>query len=369
MALDFVAGCLGGCAGVLVGHPFDTVKVNLQTQDYRNPQYRGTFHCLRTIVARDSVRGLYRGMASPMAGVAFVNAIVFGVYGNVQRRTENPNSLISHFMAGSAAGLAQSIVCSPMELIKTRLQLQTEASPGGRVKFKGPLDCLLHIWRHEGLRGVYRGLGITAARDLPGFSSYFVSYELMTRKTPNPSAFHTLMAGGLAGTFSWICTFPLDVVKSRIQADEKLYKGIADCVVKSYRAEGISFLTRGLASTLIRAFPMNAACFLVVSSILNFSRRQETQGGSLQLQITPPTEVLPIVSYAPQIFIRRHDPLHHHETRHRNRTIRNFVVLAAFQEAICDDEITELINDTFEEHNGGYYLWDTGTCLSSSLTD
>ncbi|GAB0089108.1 mitochondrial basic amino acids transporter [Sergentomyia squamirostris] len=360
MALDFLAGCLGGCAGVLVGHPFDTVKVHLQTQDHRNPQYRGTFHCLRTIAARDSIRGLYRGMTSPMSGVAFVNAIVFGVYGNVQRRTEDSHSLKSHFMAGSAAGLAQSVVCSPMELIKTRLQLQSESSLGKRVKFKGPLDCLLHIWRHEGLRGVYRGLGITAARDIPGFSSYFVSYEIMTRINSNPSAFHTLMAGGLAGIFSWICTFPIDVVKSRIQADESKYKGVVDCIVKSYRLEGISFLSRGLASTLIRAFPMNAACFLVVSWTLNLARKPESMDAHVELRIAAPGEPLPIMKPVPDIFIKRHDSFHQHEAHHRHYTIRNFVNLAAFQEAICDDEITELVNDTFEAHNEGYYLWDTG---------
>lgn len=116
MALDFAAGCLGGCAGVIVGYPFDTVKVHLQTQDYRNPLYKGTLDCFRKIIAKESVRGLYRGMSSPMAGVAAVNAIVFGVYGNVQRRTANPDSLYSHFLAGNAAGLAQSFICSPMEL-------------------------------------------------------------------------------------------------------------------------------------------------------------------------------------------------------------------------------------------------------------
>lgn len=79
-----------------------------------------------------------------MAGVAAVNAIVFGVYGNVQRHAANPDSLYSHFLAGSAAGLAQSLICSPMELIKTRLQLQ-ENLPKGAFKYKGPMDCSRHI--------------------------------------------------------------------------------------------------------------------------------------------------------------------------------------------------------------------------------
>lgn len=158
-----------GCAGVLVGHPFDTVKVNLQTQDHRNPKYRGTFHCLQTIIAKESVRGLYKGIASPVAGVAFVNAVIFGVYGNVQRHHPEPDSLRAHFLAGSTAGLAQSIICSPMELVKTRLQLQNQVNQ----KYSGSIDCLKKIWKQRKLRGVFQGLGMTAARDVPGKRQFF----------------------------------------------------------------------------------------------------------------------------------------------------------------------------------------------------
>lgn len=142
------------------------MKVHLQTQDFKNPKYRGTFHCLQSIVAKESIRGLYRGVSSPMGGVAFVNAIVFGVYGNVQRNMENPNSLYSHFMAGSIAGLTQSIVSSPMELAKTYLQLQT--SNPNATQYKGPFQVMHSMWKQQGIRGVYRGLGITAVRDIPG---------------------------------------------------------------------------------------------------------------------------------------------------------------------------------------------------------
>ncbi len=53
------------------------------------------------------VKGLYRGMSSPLAGVAAINAITFGVYGNVLRRMEDPSSVTSVTMAGAAAGLVQ----------------------------------------------------------------------------------------------------------------------------------------------------------------------------------------------------------------------------------------------------------------------
>ena len=50
---------------------------------------------------------LYRGMSSPVVGVAALNAVAFGVYGNVNRRLANPDSLRSQAIAGLASGLAQ----------------------------------------------------------------------------------------------------------------------------------------------------------------------------------------------------------------------------------------------------------------------
>uniref|UniRef100_A0A182K5D4 Mitochondrial carnitine/acylcarnitine carrier protein CACL n=1 Tax=Anopheles christyi TaxID=43041 RepID=A0A182K5D4_9DIPT len=364
------------CAGVLVGFPFDTVKVHLQTQNHRNPLYRGTYDCFRKIIVREGVHGLYRGMSSPMAGVAVVNAIVFGVYGNIQRRTTNPDSLYSHFLAGSAAGLAQSIVCSPMELIKTRLQLQDNL-PRGAERFSGPLDCTRSIWRREGARGIFRGLGITAARDMPGFASYFVAYEYMVRCVANPSPFVILMAGGLAGTFSWLVTFPLDVVKSRLQADgisgKPQYSGLADCVRKSHAAEGMSFLSRGLASTLLRAFPMNAVCFLVVSYTMKLFDDPNI-GSVVELGATatvePPLLIVPsavpqtpVAASAPKlatpVYKRATHDHDHHLLNIKQNTYRFLRSLGAFSEAVCCAEMGELTDDLYdhdreEERRAGY---------------
>lgn len=368
MALDFAAGCLGGCAGVLVGYPFDTVKVHLQTQDYRNPLYKGTLDCFRKIIAKESVRGLYRGMSSPMAGVAAVNAIVFGVYGNVQRHAANPDSLYSHFLAGSAAGLAQSLICSPMELIKTRLQLQ-ENLPKGAFKYKGPMDCSRHIWKTEGYRGLFRGLGITAARDMPGFSSYFVAYELMVRSVANPSPFVILMAGGLAGTISWLFTFPIDVVKSRLQADgmsgKPLYNGIVDCLRKSHAEEGLAFLSRGLASTLLRAFPMNAVCFLVVSYVMKMFDEP-----SLSVELNPAEPLLMVQQPAGAVKVtlnkRHHEQHDHHILNIKQNTFRFLSFLGAFSEAVCCAEMDELAHDLHLNEDGGYYYAKLNEYLQSS---
>lgn len=341
----------------------------MQTQNHRSPLYRNTWHCLVTIAKQDSIRGLYRGMSSPMAGVAAVNAIAFGVFGNVQRMTGEPNSFKAHFLAGSAAGFCQSLVCSPMELIKTRLQLQS--SNPAAIQFKSPFQCLMHIWRTERFRGVFRGLGITAARDVPGFSSYFVFYEMMTKSTPNPSALHTLMAGGMAGTLSWLLTFPIDIIKSQLQADgmtaTQKYNGILDCAGKGYREEGIRFFTRGLTSTLIRAFPMNAVCFLVVSWTMKAAAASQSTD-SLKLEYHQPEPLLAIGSMTTPLMVPPTRPQDHHshaQHRHKTHTIRHFIFSsAAFHEAVCQDELSELAHDVYNDETS-YYRWEG--CPSSTV--
>lgn len=282
MALDFFAGCVGGCAGVIVGHPFDTIKVRLQTQDPARPRYAGTLHCLRTMVKEESVRGLYKGVTSPLAGVSLVNALVFGVYGNVQRRLDAASpgsspSLASHALAGGAAGAVQSVACAPVELAKTRLQLQTDAGPDA-ARYKGPVDCLRQVWRSEGVRGVFRGFWPTLAREVPAFTVYFASYEWMTRGDAPVPTWRLLLAGGSAGTLSWVLTYPVDVVKSRVQADGLgRYRGALHCLRSSLAAEGPAFLFRGLSSTILRAFPTNAATFAAVAWTLRLLQEQQLQ--------------------------------------------------------------------------------------------
>ncbi|XP_023037230.2 uncharacterized protein LOC26530003 [Drosophila willistoni] len=109
---------------------------------------------------------------------------------------------------------------------------------------------------------------------LSGFSCYFVSYEFIMRQRKQPSIPYTLLAGGCAGMASWLACYPIDVIKTHMQSDSlgnlAKYNGFVDCAIKGYGKEGIHFFFRGLSSTLIRAFPMNAACFFVVSWVLDF---------------------------------------------------------------------------------------------------
>lgn len=213
-------------------------------------------------------------------GLTFINALVFGVQGNTLRAL-GCDTPLNQFLAGAAAGAIQCVVCCPMELAKTRLQLQ---DTGPARTYKGSLDCLAQIYRREGLRGVNRGMLSTLLRETPSFGVYFFTYDVLTHALDcEPGAPllvpKLLLAGGTAGITSWLSTYPMDVIKSRLQADglrgAPRYRGIVDCACQSYQEEGWRVFTRGLTSTLLRAFPVNAATFATVTVVLTYVRGPE----------------------------------------------------------------------------------------------
>jgi solute carrier family 25 carnitine/acylcarnitine transporter 20/29 len=297
---DFVAGNFGGIAGIIAGHPFDTVKTRIQT----NPKKYSTnvFKCLVDIVRNESIFGLYKGMASPVIGVGILNALIFGVYGNTLRFLDQWRGITEDsddedeegssgrkrttaefytdiFIAGALGGLVNCAICSPLELVKTRLQIQDSNS--AQVLYKGPIDCIVKTYRHAGFRGIFRGMNATILRDMPSYGIYFVGYEFFKSRW-GESPFALLMAGGSAGVFCWILSYPFDVVKSRIQAlpdppiaGHDLYKGVIDCTVKSCKQEGYGVLFRGLNSAIVRAFPVNAVTFFTYEMILKILNGRE----------------------------------------------------------------------------------------------
>nr|CAB3266176.1 mitochondrial basic amino acids transporter [Phallusia mammillata] len=265
-----------GVAGVLVGQPFDTIKVRLQTQPGK---YRGIWNCFTTIVKQETVHGLFKGMSSPLLGLSLINAIVFGVQAQTIAAFGRETTF-THFASGAFAGAVQSVICSPMELAKTKMQVQGIGTKvvKDKVVYSSSVDVLRKTFRAEGLKGCYRGMLITLIRETPAFGSYFASYDILTsvvfkfetsQMYKKEGIMKMLTAGGLSGMVSWAITYPADVIKSRIQADGTggrpyKYSGIMDCARQMQKKEGSGVFFRGITSTLLRAFPVNAATFTVV---------------------------------------------------------------------------------------------------------
>lgn len=232
--------------------------------------------------------GLYKGLLPPLAGFAAMNAVTFGVQGNVYRKLVPCTKNL--FLSGVIAGLVQSSLVCPIELVKTRMQLQGQGetykhlirNKNEMLKYSNSVDCIRKIYRTGGIRACYCGMIPTLAREGPSVGLYIALYhELCKFFSKNPKDLHQLgvgyllLAGGLAGSCSWIVTYPIDVVKSRMQADiTGQYKGIQDCFQKTLHSEGFHGYFRGIITTIVRAFPVNAATLATVTLILRGGRKE-----------------------------------------------------------------------------------------------
>lgn len=266
---EFVAGGFGGMAGVISGYPLDTLRIRQQ----QHSNAGSALNILRRVIDAEGPSALYRGMGAPLASVMFQNAMVFQIYAVLSRAfdssvpSNDPPSYKGVALGGVGTGALQSLLLTPVELVKIRLQL--------RKRNNGPVNEARSIFRNEGLRGMYRGLTITALRDAPSHGFYFWTYEYMRerlhpgcRRSGQEGLRTMLVAGGLAGVASWVCCYPLDVVKTRLQAQSPSssslplkYSGIVDCFRKSVQEDGYGVLWRGLGTAVARAFVVNGAIF------------------------------------------------------------------------------------------------------------
>ncbi|XP_017774028.1 PREDICTED: congested-like trachea protein [Nicrophorus vespilloides] len=270
----FLCGGAGGICTVLVGHPFDTLKVRLQTMPIPKPGevplYTGMTDCIKKTVSKEGVRGLYKGMGAPLVGIAPIFAISFMGY-KVGKQIIGPAeesqfTYMDYFTAGAFSGIFTTTIMAPGERIKCLLQIQGDSMT---KKYNGPVDCAKQLYKEGGIRSIYRGAGATLLRDVPASGLYFLTYEgirnYLTDNGKKDITFHgTLFAGGCAGISNWLIGMPFDVLKSRLQiaAEGRFPNGIRDVAKDLLKNEGPLALYKGITPVLLRAFPANAACFM-----------------------------------------------------------------------------------------------------------
>lgn len=227
----FLSGSLAGICQVLVGHPFDTVKVRLQAGSG----------------VRDALsKNLYRGVTSPLLGISFCNAVVFTAYHECGLAVSS-----NSWVAGGIAGAIASLVYCPMELFKIQKQLHLPYNTLGAFPYKG--------WT------------LTLLREVPSFSAYFGTHEELVKRGHGQ-----VVSGGLAGMAAWIVCYPQDVVKTWYQGSANK-TSIKACIAEIYKKNGLKGFLRGLTPALLRSFPANAATFVVFEFVQNLLRQVDKE--------------------------------------------------------------------------------------------
>lgn len=216
---SFIAGSISGFFQIIVGHPLDTYKVWLQTNQINK--------------IKPNLNNLYRGIRYPLYSNCLLTSILFCSNDYVSGYCKN------QWITGAFSGIATSIICCPVDVFKITSQNKV-------------LRNISYI----------RGYTPTLYREILGNSIYFGGYDYLYNKTK----YSSFVSGGLAGVASWFITHPIDTVKTRIQ---------------SYRVDTIKQalllgnIWNGVGFSITRAFIVNSVGFYVYQNILDIIRSTE----------------------------------------------------------------------------------------------
>ncbi|KAJ1473917.1 mitochondrial carrier domain-containing protein [Baffinella frigidus] len=292
-AKNIVAGSCGGLTMISIFHPLDTIKTRVQTQAsvFASAMYSGPVDCFRKTVEAEGVRGLYKGLTSPLAGIVFYNAASFTAYDEIKlalsaRAPEGgvapPLETHHYFAAGALTGLAVTCCEHPFDLVKCKLQLEgmrrVAAGKVGASLLGAPsstLDVVRRIASH-GVRGWTQGASAAVARNVSNCFWFFGLYELLKNEAavrrPDCTYSNRVLTGSVANVCCTLLSFPIDVIHYTLMAEpsdpaHRRYTGVVDCAKGTFARGGVRAFVAGLSPALARSALGGAVLVSVVEAV------------------------------------------------------------------------------------------------------
>ena len=229
---------------------------------------------LRRIVATEGVTALWKGNGVTIIHRLPYSAVNFYAYEQIMNVLDgamrhlhvdengDPSKgafkwgLAQRLVAGGSAGCIACTLTYPLDLIRTRLAAQTTVK-----HYNGIADALMKILRDEGARGLYRGLKPTLIGVGPNLALNFTAYETLRNHLQeldhgvHPMAVD-MASGSAAAVVSATATFPIDLVRRRMQMRDAVKGDSFVGVFKRVLAkEGLTGLYRGILPEFAKVAP------------------------------------------------------------------------------------------------------------------
>lgn len=279
-----ISGGVAGAVSRTCVSPLERVKILLQIQ-VRNPKFSGVGATLIKIGKEEGLRGYFKGNGTNVLRIIPYSAVQFAAYEEFKKllkisedlQTQTP---VRRLVAGGLAGTTSVIATYPLDLVRTRLAAQGN---GADRRYRSISHAFQTILKDEGglFSGcLYKGLPPTIMGIAPYIGLNFAVYETLKDfvlghfivrareaelkrmdKDKELPVIVRLFCGGLAGGISQTVTYPLDVVRRRMQmkgisGDLFAYTSTTHAFSMIVQVEGIKGLYKGMWPNLLKVAPL-----------------------------------------------------------------------------------------------------------------
>lgn len=285
----FVYGGFASVTAEFGTFPIDTTKTRLQVQGqvtdvkFKELKYRGMIHALLRISREEGVKALYSGIKPALLRQATYGTIKIGIYyslKNILIKNPHDETLLRSVVCGITAGVVASSIANPTDVLKVRMQAQNEV-----YSKKGMVQCFLDMYRSEGIKGLWRGVGPTAQRaavvagvELPVYD--ITKRNLIIADIIGDNIINHFVSSFVAGLTGAIASTPIDVVRTRLMNQRRLktalieggraqviYTSSLHCAIQTVQTEGFLALYKGFIPTWVRLGPWNIIFFIMYEQL------------------------------------------------------------------------------------------------------
>jgi hypothetical protein len=299
---EIVTGGLAGAVAKTSVAPLERCKILYQTGRLHTT---GMIPTMRSIVRVEGVKGLFKGNGASVLRIIPYSSIHFGLYEHFRRSfvglaygNDAPDAIstLIDLFAGSCSGATAVVLTYPLDIVRTRLAYISEggsipveqgtvahASSRGSIRHHhGTIRTVLHdTLKREGVRGLYRGIGPSMYGILPYAGLKFFVYQDLkqmyhtrTQRDATQSQHRLpvpvmLCFGGIAGLIAQTATYPIDVVRRRMQVEglqsvestDFLPRSTPRSLLRIAQTEGWRSLFSGLSINYMKVVPSTAIGF------------------------------------------------------------------------------------------------------------
>lgn len=332
--LNGLAGAGGGIIAQIITYPLQSVNTRQQTERIAKKSQSqrssgGTLVQMLQVIRSEGIGGLYSGLKPSLLGTATSQGIYYYFYQVFKNKAEaiaaankkkgrgdGTVGMLSWLVVAALAGALNVLFTNPIWVLVTRMQTHTQAEQkileakkealiresgfiGSSLQEKlreldsvkpnpyGTLHAAYEVYNEAGIRGFWKGI-IPTLIMVCNPSIQFMIYEssikhLKKKRADNKqsstkvSALEVFLVGAIAKLGATVTTYPLLVVKSRLQAKQEIstnsslrYSGTMDAIVKMIHYEGFSSFYKGMSTKIVQSVFAASVLFMIKEELVNF---------------------------------------------------------------------------------------------------